>query len=95
VGGLESTFFQMIPIRYLDGHKIYSWNKAAWVLAAGAAAYMIWQILLNRERSYSSALGHGTPLTAIIAMSVCAALSIGFYLFFRIRNELVGAEAEA
>jgi hypothetical protein len=95
VGGLEGTFFQMIPIRYMDGHKIYTWNKAAWVLAAGATAFMVWQILLNKERSNLSAVSEGTPLAAIIAMAICAGLSLGLYAFFRFRNEVLMAEAEA
>ncbi|HVP05512.1 MAG TPA: choice-of-anchor L domain-containing protein [Dehalococcoidia bacterium] len=95
VGGLEGTFFQMIPIRYMDGHKIYSWNKAAWALAAGATAFMVWEILLNKERSNVSAISSGTPLVVIIAMAICAFLSFAFYGFFRFRNEVLGAEAEA
>lgn len=95
VGGLEGTFFQMIPIRYMDGHKIYSWNKLAWVVAAGATAFLVWEVLLNHERSNMSAISSGTPLVAIIAMAVCAFLSFSFYAFFRFRNEVLHAEAEA
>jgi hypothetical protein len=95
VGGLEGTFFQMIPIRYMDGHKIYSWNKLAWAVAAGATAFLVWEVLLNHESSNVSAVSSGTPLVAILAMGICAFLSFAFYGFFRFRNEVLGAGAEA
>ncbi len=94
VGGLEGTFFQMVPVRYLDGHKVWSWNKAAWVLAAGATSFMVWEILLNRERSSMSSVSHGAPEVAMIAMIACFALSVGVYVFFRVRNSMA-APAEA
>ena len=95
VGGLEGMFFQMVPLRYLDGHKVWQWNKAAWLLAAGATAFLTWEILLNRESSLSSAVSHGTPEVAVIAMVVCFGLTLALYAFFRFRNALVSAEAKA
>ena len=95
VGALEGTFFQMIPIRYLDGHKVWSWNKAAWVLTAGIAAFMFWAILLHDQSSSASSVTHGTPAVAIVAMAVCLVLSVGFYAFFRLRGPDSALEAEA
>ncbi|MEO8456272.1 MAG: FGLLP motif-containing membrane protein [Chloroflexota bacterium] len=96
VGGLEGTFFQMIPIRYLDGHKIWSWNKLAWVFVAGLTAFLFWDVLLHKQSSQMSSVTHGTPAAAIIAMVICFVISVGFYAFFRLRgpDELAG-EAEA
>jgi hypothetical protein len=94
VGGLESMFFQMVPLRYLDGHKVWSWNKLAWLAAAGATAFLTWEILLNHERSSMSAVRHGTPEVALAAMVVCFVLSVGLYAFFRVRNG-IAAPAEA
>jgi hypothetical protein len=95
VGGLEGMLFQMVPLRYLDGHKVWVWNKVAWAVAAGLTAFMVWEILLNKERSSLSAVQHGTPEVALIAMGVCFVLSVGLYVFFRVRNGLAPAEAEA
>jgi hypothetical protein len=93
VGGLEGLFFQMVPLRYLDGHKVWSWNKAAWLAAAGLTAFLTWEILLNHERSSMSAVTHGAPEVAMAAMIVCFALSIGLYAYFRLRDGLVPVEA--
>ncbi|MEO8457049.1 MAG: FGLLP motif-containing membrane protein [Chloroflexota bacterium] len=94
VGGLEGMFFQMIPIRYLDGHKVWSWSKPAWLLAAGATAFLTWELLLNNSRSSSSAISHGAPEIALIAMAVCFGISVALYAFFRLREAgLESAEA--
>jgi hypothetical protein len=93
VGGLEGTFFQMIPIRYMDGHKVWSWNKLAWVLLAGSATFMFWDILLRDQSDSATTVTHGTPAVAIVAMSICCILSLGFYGFFRLRGPEEAEEA--
>jgi hypothetical protein len=93
VGGLEGTFFQMIPLRYLDGHKIWVWNKLAWALVAGAAAFMFWDVLLRDQSSSMSTVSHGTPAVAIVAMVICFVLSVSFYAFFRLRGPEEALEA--
>lgn len=97
VGGLEGTFFQMIPIRYLDGHKLWVWNKVAWVLVAGITAFLFWDVLLRKQSSQMSTITHGTPAAALIAMAICFFVSVGFYAFFRLRgpDELAPEAAEA
>ncbi|MEX1159071.1 MAG: FGLLP motif-containing membrane protein [Thermomicrobiales bacterium] len=93
VGGLEATFIQMVPLKYLDGHKVWIWNKVAWVLIAGVTAFLLWEILLNQERDSMSAVSEGSAEVAIIVMGVCAVLSLSLYLFFRVRNAMLGAPA--
>jgi hypothetical protein len=91
VGALEGTFFQMIPLRYLDGHKLWQWNKLAWFGTAGLTAFAVWQILLNRERDNISVISHGAPEVALIAMAVCLCLTLALYAFFRMKNARASA----
>jgi len=93
VGALEGTMFQMIPLRWLDGHKLWAWNKLAWVLVAGVTAFMFWTILLHDQSSAMSSVTHGTPAVAIVAIVICFVLSVGFYAFFRLRGPELEAEA--
>jgi hypothetical protein len=93
VGGLEGTFFQMIPLRYMDGHKLWSWNKAAWAAVAALTAFMFWDVLLREQNDSMSTITKGTPLAAIIAMVICFALSLTFYAYFRWRGPDVVPES--
>jgi hypothetical protein len=86
VGGLESMFFQMIPIRWMDGHRIFSWNKLAWFGLAGVTAFLFWHVLLNTERESFDTLSETTPAIALLLMGVCFGLTLAVYLFFRIKN---------
>jgi hypothetical protein len=93
VGAIEGVFFQLIPMRFMDGHKVWSWNKAAWVALAGLTGFLFWHILLNKERSSFGALGEAMPLTAIIAMSLVFGTTLLVWLFFRMKS--AGAESAA
>jgi hypothetical protein len=86
VGSLEGTFFQMIPIRYLDGHKLWIWSKLMWLVVAGISAFMFWDLLLGDQSDSATTVTHGTPAAALVAMSTCCILSFGLYLFFRLRS---------
>jgi len=95
VGALEGTVFQMIPIRYLDGHKLWVWNKLSWALIAGSTAFLFWAVLLHDQSSSMSSVTHGTPAAAIVAMLVCLVLSVAFYAYFRLRGPDIAPEVEA
>ena len=85
VAGLEGLFFNMIPLHFMDGHKLWNWNKAAWLAMAGVTSFLFWHVLLNREKSSFSALQETTAATALILVGVCLVLSLSFWLFFRLR----------
>jgi hypothetical protein len=85
VGGLEGLFFNMVPLHFMDGHKLWTWNKGAWALMAGVTAFMFWHILLNEERAYYSALQETTAAGAVVLLGICLGLTLSVWLFFRVR----------
>ena len=87
VGGLEGLFFNMIPLQFMDGKKLWDWNKAAWVGMAGVTAFLFWHVLLNKEKAYFSALQQTTPLTALLIGGICLVLTLAVWLYFRMRTE--------
>ncbi len=85
VAGLEGLFFNMIPLHFMDGHKLWNWNRLAWLAMAGVTAFLFWHVLLNKERSYFSSLQETTVATGVILVGVCVGLTLALWLFFRIR----------
>jgi hypothetical protein len=67
VGGLQTIFFSLIPLRFLDGERILRWNKLAWLGLSGLTAFAFWHILLNGQRDYSSAVTSTAPIVRILA----------------------------
>ena len=50
IGGLEGLFFQMVPIKWMDGHHLWSWNKLVWLGVTGITAFLFWHILPQRGK---------------------------------------------
>ena len=85
IGGLEGVFFNMLPISFMDGDKVFKWNKLIWALTMGAAALLFWHVLLNDQREYFGALSETTTMVAIIVGGVCLGLTVVTWLFFKLR----------
>lgn len=93
VGGLEGMFFQMVPIKWMDGHRLWTWSKLVWLGVAGITAFLFWHVLLNAERQSFDTLSATTPAIALLLMGLCFGTTLAMYLFFRIKN--AGAPAAA
>jgi succinate dehydrogenase/fumarate reductase cytochrome b subunit len=52
----------------------------------GVTAFLFWHILLNAERESFDTLSETTPALAMLFMGICFFLTLGTYLFFRIKN---------
>ena len=86
VGGLEGMFFQMVPIKFMDGHRLWAWSKLAWLGFTGVTAFLFWHVLLNAERQSYDALSDTTPAIALLLMLICFGLTLAMYLLFRVRS---------
>jgi hypothetical protein len=87
IGGLSSLFFQMIPIRFMDGRKLWDWNKLAWLFLTGIAVFLFFHVLMGQERESFDALGESAPRAAIGIMLVCVLITFTTWLFFKIRAD--------
>ncbi len=86
VGGLEGMFFQMVPIKWMDGHRLWAWSKLVWLGVTGITAFLFWHVLLNAERESFDTLSETTPAIALLLMGLCFGMTLAAYLFFRIKN---------
>lgn len=86
VGGLEGLFFNMVPVEFMDGKKLWDWNKAAWAVMTLLTAFLFWHVLLNTEKSYFSALQQAAPLTAVLLLAICAVMTSALWMFFKLRQ---------
>ena len=86
VGGLEGMFFQMVPVKFMDGHRLWTWSKPVWLAVTGVVAFLFWHILLNAESQSFDTLSETTPAIALLLMGLCFGMTLAMYLFFRIKN---------
>lgn len=93
VGAVSGIFMQMIPMKFMDGYKLIQWNKLAWAVTAGLAAFLFWHVMINTSRSDFNAVGETESAVAIIAMASCFLATLALYTFFRFRQAALGSEA--
>jgi hypothetical protein len=86
VGGLEGVFFNMLPISFMDGQKVWRWNRLVWVATMGIAAFLFWAVLLNDQRQYFDALRETSVQVALASGVVCLGLTLAVWLFFKFRR---------
>jgi len=83
VGGIEALFIGMIPLSVMDGGKIFRWSRPVWLALSVLSAFLVWHVLLGRERTYFSGLREASSLTVFLLFIVYTVLTVGLWSYFR------------
>jgi hypothetical protein len=82
--GLQSLFFQLMPIQYMDGHKLWQWNKLAWLGIALTSGFLFWEVFLNADSGSINALEQTSTLVVFSVILSCLALTVLVYFGLRL-----------
>jgi hypothetical protein len=86
VAGLETLVFGLIPLAFLDGDKLVTWSRAAWLVLFGGGLFLFVHVLLRPGSGYVGHTANGS-LAVVIALFVAFGLiSIAFWAYFRFRT---------
>jgi hypothetical protein len=85
VAGLEAVAFGMLPIRFMPGRAIYTWNRFVWAALFGLGLFAFIQILIGPTSGYLSDLSPSAWLAAMGVFAVFGAFSLAFWGWFRFR----------
>jgi hypothetical protein len=88
VGGIEGILFSLIPLEFIDGKKLWLFNRFAWFAVALPAAFFFFHVVLHFENT----LGDSAKL-AIAALALSFAASLVWYVF-RTRTDPAAGEAQ-
>jgi hypothetical protein len=83
IGGIEGALFILVPLRFLPGHHIITWSRAAWAILAFATAFLFVDVLLRPQHGY---LGQSSTASALVTyglFTLFAIASIAFWGWFR------------
>jgi hypothetical protein len=83
VGGIEALFIGMIPLSVMDGGKIFRWSRPVWLGFALVSAFLVWHVLIGRERSSFSGLRQASSVTVLLMFIVYTVLTVGLWAYFR------------
>jgi hypothetical protein len=92
IAALQGLFFEMIPIEFMDGHKLFRWNKLAWLGMASVTAFLFWHVFINGGAAADEAVQAGDTVAALILLGVCVGLTVLVYSFFWVRRRTAGPE---
>jgi hypothetical protein len=95
IGGFETLFVSMIPLRFMDGAAVMSWSRPAWALTFGTVTFLWWQLLLNQDHAYVEAMEQTNVQVVLATVVVFMLTTGGLWSYFRFRPAQSEAEAEA
>jgi hypothetical protein len=85
VAGLEATAFGLMPLRFMPGHAVYVWNRLAWALLFGLAAFAFIHLLISPNSGYVWDLSPQAFIAACGVFAAFGALSIATWGYFRFK----------
>jgi len=85
VAGLEAAAIAMLPMRFLPGERVRSWNQRAWAALLGVAAFGFCHVLLNPTSGYLADGTRTSLFTVIWLLVVFGGGSVLFWAYFRFR----------
>jgi hypothetical protein len=86
ITAVEGCAIGLIPLRYLEGEELFSWNRARWAVVWGLSLLLFAHVLLYPVSSFEPNPSPTGLWTAALAVSIYSALAIGFWWFFRRRE---------
>lgn len=85
--GMESLAFGLLPLRFLNGSKVFAWSRLAWAALFALSLAVAVHILLAPSSGYSANTSRSHTLLAASAYLVFALASVGLWAYFRWRPE--------
>jgi hypothetical protein len=84
VAGLESVFFNMIPIDFMDGATIARWNRVVWAVTFGFSGFLFWHLLLNQNKSYLEAFAETKVIAAFVVVALFSIATLAIWTYFHL-----------
>jgi hypothetical protein len=87
VAGIQGLLFNLIPVTFLDGLKVWRWSKLAWLSIAVPSAFIFFHVIVNRDGTFASATGERSVQMLIAVCVVFWLFTMALWLFFHLREQ--------
>jgi hypothetical protein len=98
IGAVQGTAIGLIPLKFLAGETLFSWNRRRWAVLWGAAILFFAHVVLYPVSSFTPNPSPTGVYTILLTVVVYGAIALGFWWFFRrraIRHERFRVRAAA
>jgi hypothetical protein len=86
VTGIESLVFGLVPLRFLQGEKLFGWNRLVWVVVYALAMFAFVHVLLHPGVAYSESPKTNSWIVPVVAFAIFGGISVAFWALFRRRS---------
>lgn len=85
--GVQTVFFEMLPVSYLRGKAIFQANRLAWFVISAIAIAVFLQTMLNPDGAFVSAFNSSNMIwLTIIVVSFCCISTLIWFYFQRLKT---------
>lgn len=84
---LEGLFFSMIPLRFMDGWRIWLWSKWVWLALFVPTTLLFVQVLYNHQDEYMEFLGSHRSVWGIAIVVLYLLATWGTWGYLRYKEE--------
>ena len=82
VAGITGTVISLLPLRFMPGQALYSWNRGAWAITFGIATFGLVEVLLRPSTQSATHPGNIAWTTAAVLFVVFGIGSLAFREYF-------------
>jgi hypothetical protein len=86
VSAVEACAIGLIPLRYLEGEELFSWNRARWAVLWGLSLLLFAHVILYPVSSFEPNPSATGLWTIAVTVVIYSALALGFWGFFHRRE---------
>lgn len=86
--GIQSLFFEMLPIKYLHGKGIFQYNRWLWVALFAIITTIFFQTMLNPDGDFIRAFEQANMVTLSLIVVAFCLLSVGLWYYFQRRPQV-------
>lgn len=83
VAGLEGLLFELVPLRFLRGERLFTWHRSVWAVLFLASAFLFVWIMLQPSVGYLGSTRTSPLIPAVILFCVFGLASVAFWAYFR------------
>ena len=85
--GLEALLFGLLPLQFLEGERLFAWNRRRWFAIWALSAFLALQVLINPSSRGRFVVSGEAGVAIWIALFVgFVGLTAGLWLWFRLRG---------
>jgi len=81
--GVQSVFFEMLPVKYLHGRGIFDYHRGLWAGLFVLVTVVFFQTMLNPDGDFVSAFNQANMTTLSIVVITFCLISAGLWYYFQ------------